>query len=247
MLKNSSKNSTAGLPPDWCKKDGTPEQTVYKYDAARVPWRIGWAYSWYGHADAKDICSKIATWISTKTGNDASKVVDGYNLDGSELGEYNNATFTGPFACAGLVDAAHQTWLDNAYTHLNKLVDSKDVYYQQSLKLITLLLLSGNMPDFWSTTGIEPESNYSKSAVNSSTLSFTSSASPEIFFATANAGHVKISLYTISGKLVATPVDGVYSAGNNRMSLNQVLNAGTYIVRLCTSNGELTQQTTVTR
>lgn len=147
-LLEKSRNQATGLVPDWCSEDGNA-LADYGYDAARTPWRIAWAYAWYGHSDAKDICSTIASWISGKTGNDGGKVVDGYGLDGSNKGSYCNTTFLGPFACAGMVDGKHQSWLDNSYQKLSAMTTTQDPYYSQSLKVITLLLLSGNMPDFW--------------------------------------------------------------------------------------------------
>lgn len=147
-LLKKSRNQSTGLVPDWCSEDGKA-LADYGYDAARAPWRIAWAYVWYGHNDAKDISSTIASWISSKTGNDGAKVVDGYGLDGSNKGASCNATFLGPLACAGMVDSKHQSWLDNSYQELSAMAATKDPYYSQSLKVITLLLLSGNMPDFW--------------------------------------------------------------------------------------------------
>jgi hypothetical protein len=143
------------LVPNWCNENGDPiaptsydqNRGNYTYDATRTPWRVAWAHSWYGHQDAKDICTKIASWISTKTANKPDSIVDGYKLDGTETGGYNNATFVGPFACAGMVDAAHQEWLDKSFAHLAAMPEK--VYYQVSLKILTLLYLSGNMPDFW--------------------------------------------------------------------------------------------------
>ncbi|MBN1602669.1 MAG: hypothetical protein JW915_13760 [Chitinispirillaceae bacterium] len=142
-------NTTTGLVPDWCQENGGSTGDNYKYDAARTPWRIAWGYLWYGHNDAKEICSKIATWIMSSTKGDASKVGDGYNLDGTRTSQWLTSTFLGAFACAGMVDSSHQTWLDNAYKVQDSLITVKESYFSTSLKLVYLLLLSGNMPDLW--------------------------------------------------------------------------------------------------
>ncbi|MBN1757010.1 MAG: hypothetical protein JW863_01750 [Chitinispirillaceae bacterium] len=141
-------HQTTGLIPDWCQEDGSTGDG-YHYDAARTPWRMAWGYLWYGHDDAKEICSKLADWLMTSTGGNAASVVDGYNLDGSKTSEWLTSTFLGAFACAGMVDARHQTWLDNAYRVQDSLIDVQESYFNTSLKVIYLLLLSGNMPDFW--------------------------------------------------------------------------------------------------
>lgn len=170
-------NSATGLVPDWCSENGTPSggsRGNYYYDATRTPWRIAWAYSWYGHQDAKDICTKIASWITTKTGGDPSNIVTGYLLDGTENSEWHNATFVGPFVCAGMVDAAHQEWVDNGFVYLASLEES--VYYQLSLKMLTMLYLSGNMPNFWTETQVE---NFTLTATVTPEGGGTVTAAPE--------------------------------------------------------------------
>jgi endo-1,4-beta-D-glucanase Y len=80
-LLKKVRNANTGLVPDWCSESGNPEGDYY-YDATRTPWRMAWAYAWYGHSDAKDVASKIATWINGKTNGSAKNIVDGYTLDG---------------------------------------------------------------------------------------------------------------------------------------------------------------------
>ena len=250
LLKNAQDDNT-GLVPDWCSKDGSAiaGRGDYKYDAARVPWRIGWAYSWYGHEDARAVCSKMVSWVSNKTGNDASKVVDGYSLNGSELGENNNGTFVGPFACAGLVDAQHQTWLDEAYSQLNDFVQLDDVYYQQSIKVITLLLLSGNMPNLWDyptsvkkpSGGVEGENAIGIDCIHPGTRG--------LFVRTTSSGKVTVSIHTVSGRRIATPFNGVLSAGEHWVNIDNAgpLTAGTYLVVMKTDAGLVSQRMVVTR
>jgi len=65
-LIKKARNGTTGLVPNWCDEQGVPSKPSgmdqyrgdYYYDATRTPWRMAWAYAWYGHADAKDICTK---------------------------------------------------------------------------------------------------------------------------------------------------------------------------------------------
>jgi endo-1,4-beta-D-glucanase Y len=154
LLKKCA-NASTGLVPDWCGEDGSAQGDYY-YDATRTPWRIGWGYAWFGHSDAKSICSKIASWITTKTAGKASAIIDGYKIDGSNKGQGITSAFVGAFACAGMVDATHQAWLDSAYTQQVALINKDESYFNTSLKMIYLLLLSGNMPDFW-TTQPQPE------------------------------------------------------------------------------------------
>jgi hypothetical protein len=48
-----------------------------------------------------------------------------------------------------MVDRVHQTWLNNAYKAQEAMVDVEELYFGSSLKVMYLLLLSGNMPDLW--------------------------------------------------------------------------------------------------
>ncbi len=243
-------DNTTGLVQDWCTLDGnTPamREDKYYYDATRTPWRIAWAYVWHGHPEAKEFCSKIASWISTKTGNDPSKIVDGYKRDGTELGKYNNATFVGPFACAGLVDSIHQTWLDKAYSRLNELVDVKDIYYQQSIKVLTLLLLTGNMPDFWSTTTIRQQS-FHISAKNApvNLISFNS-FNRELNFSLTTNSPVTISIHTLDGRVAAKAIEGYFPEGKHNVTLREKIRPGAYIVNLKTSSTETAKKATIIR
>jgi len=191
----------------------------------------------------------MASWISTKTGNDASKIVDGYALNGSELSEYNNATFVGPFACAGLVDASHQAWLDEAYSQLNDFVELSDVYYQQSIKVITLLLLSGNMPNLWDYPTSVKKPLGRAVGVNTIGVECTYSGTKGLFVRTAASGRVTVSIHTVSGRHVATPLNGTYPAGEHLVSIDNAgpLTAGTYLVVMKTDAGIVSQRIIIAR
>ena len=184
-------NATTGLVPDWCDgSTGSPDAgrgPTYTFDAARTPWRMGMAYCWYGDASAKTIAGKMNTWIQSSTGNDPSKILSGYNLNGTSLGtlagSYNLPTYIGPFACAAMVDNASQTWLNACYTRLCTFIDN-DNYYNQCLKVLSLLLLTGNCLDF-------------STATPKTAFKITTSVSP------ANAGSV-----------TASPSKSTYAAGD---------------------------------
>jgi hypothetical protein len=81
--------------------------------------------------------------------------MSGYNLNGTQIagtaGSYNLPTYIGPFACAAMVDNASQTWLNASYTRLCTFIDN-DNYYNQCLKVLSLLLLTGNCLDFSTAT-----------------------------------------------------------------------------------------------
>ncbi|MBN2037884.1 MAG: hypothetical protein JW768_14175 [Chitinispirillaceae bacterium] len=174
LLKTISNRNSSGLVPDWCTNEGLPDGRGpdYLFDAARTPWRMAMAYCWYGDADAKTVAGKIDTWISGKTGGDPTQIMSGYNMQGGALGTYNIPTYIGPFACGAMV-GSNQTWLNACYNRLCTFIDN-DNYYNQSIKVLSLLMLTGNALDF-------------SSATPKTAFKITTAVSP------ANAGSVTVS------------------------------------------------------
>jgi endo-1,4-beta-D-glucanase Y len=117
----------------------------YGWNSCRVPWRLGTDWVASGDPRAKQALERINRWIKTSTGGDPKKVVDGYRLDGGQLGEGDSAAFIAPFGVAALVDAGHQAWLDAIWTWL--VSHGPEGYYADSIKLLGLIVMSGN---WWS-------------------------------------------------------------------------------------------------
>jgi endo-1,4-beta-D-glucanase Y len=186
LIKKAQALAPSSLVADWCENDGRPNGRGldYTFDAARIPWRVAMAYCWYGHPDAKTIAQNMTTWIKTSTGNDPSKIYAGYHLNGTVHGEkYNIPVYLGPFATAAMVDNTNQEWLNACYDRLCTFIDN-DNYYNQCLKVLTLLLLTGNSIDF-------------STATPKTAFKITTSVSP------ASAGSVTIA-----------PVKATYAAGD---------------------------------
>jgi endoglucanase len=241
------RNATTGLVPDWCSPTGTAIGT-FKYDAIRVPWRMAWAYSWYGHDTAKTVASTMASWIATKTSGDPGKIGDGYSLDGTASSNYSNGTFVGCFASAGLVDAKHQAWLDAAYGRLSDtLVKQKEVYFSQSIKLLNLLLMSGNMPDFWNmpVSIVSPENPIKAGKTLMAPKISWDSRNGVLSLAGVQAGY-SVDIFNSSGRLVARPNCGKSNGGIVSLSLAQRLQRGIYWARLNTAAGITTTRVVIT-
>ncbi|MCW5211514.1 hypothetical protein VU04_01215 [Desulfobulbus sp. TB] len=144
----AARDTTTGLVPDWCDESGTSDGPFFEYDAIRVPWRMAWAYLWYGDTEAYTIADDISFWIKTNVSHDPSLIKDGYNLNGSVVGAWNNSTFVGGFASGALVNSQHQVWLDSSYTHL-LLFTGDESYFNKTLQVLYVLLATGNMPNLW--------------------------------------------------------------------------------------------------
>jgi len=141
------KNET-GLFPDWCQANGSPTRHGYDYyyDACQTPIKIGLDYLWHGKG--KKHLEKLSNWIKTETDEEPLYIVDGYKLDGTVTGKYHNAAFVGPFMVAAMVSKKHQAWLDALYDDLvNIKTGGRWGYYQDSLRLISLIIVSGKMPN----------------------------------------------------------------------------------------------------
>jgi endo-1,4-beta-D-glucanase Y len=136
-------NASTGLVPDWCSQDGNTLEGDFYYDAVRTPWRIAWAYAWYGHGDARDFNTKIATWLRSATGGNPTAIKGGYSRSGNALNNDFVATFAGCLSCAAMASADNQDFVDRGFT-ATKSADASN-YYNKSLQMITMLTLSGNL------------------------------------------------------------------------------------------------------
>ncbi len=118
----------------------------YSYNAVRVPWHIGADAAVYGDATSKAQAQKITAWFRTKTGDDPTKVVSGYKLDGTATVTYLDPEFVATLGPAAMGNAANQAWLDKiwAYTVAQSKTSAMNDYYAASLVLESMIVMSGN-------------------------------------------------------------------------------------------------------
>ncbi len=150
-------SATTGLIPDFIINVNTaakpasasylegPYDGGYYYNACRVPWRLGTDYLINGDIRAKNALATINSWIVSVTSSDVTNISNGYALDGTAIYDWNDATFIGPFTVAAMLNTANQGWLNSLYENLlteNNLVDGD--YYSNTLKLLSMLTISGN-------------------------------------------------------------------------------------------------------
>jgi hypothetical protein len=173
-------NSSTGLVPDWCdwnshkptKTSASVAQTEdagFFDDAARTPWRMAWAYYWYGNTNAQAFNKKVSDWLIPTT-HTASGVNSGYYVDGqpelSTKRRFVSSTFSGGLGLAtSSVDAADaKAYLGTVYKALSTLTSCEtangcgesvtgEKYYPATLNLLYLLLMTGNMPNLYDLSG----------------------------------------------------------------------------------------------
>lgn len=131
-------------PPQPAPKDFLDESKYtdsYYYNASRVPLRIVMDYAMYGEKRGKVISDKVATWIKGKTKGNPSKIVDGYKLDGTNIGDYPTAVYVSPFIAAGTTNSNNQEWVNSGWDWMK---NKKESYFSDSYNLLTMLFITGN-------------------------------------------------------------------------------------------------------
>jgi hypothetical protein len=123
-----------------------PHDGQYYYNALRDPWRLGTDALLHGDATSLAQVRRIGRWIAVATHGDPHEVRPGYQLDGTPVGGTHDFTtaFAAPFGVAAMTDPALQSFLDATYAAVH---DRHEDYYEDSLTLMSLLVMSGN---FWS-------------------------------------------------------------------------------------------------
>lgn len=169
---NSCQNATTGLMPDWCNWDTydtitTSANVSASYigffdDASRTPWRMAWGYYWYGIDSAKVANDKIIDWLDSVSYGYAGLIYPGYYLDGtSPVTWYTSSTYGGGLGLSMASADDPGYYLETVYEVLSNLesLDSLrssqggEAYFASTLNILYLLLLTGNMPNFYDMTG----------------------------------------------------------------------------------------------
>ena len=173
-------NSKTGLVPDWCDWNShQPTKTSANVaqaddpgffdDAARTPWRMAWAYYWYGNSNAKKFNDKIVSWMYTESKMNAAGINSGYYVDGrssSARDVFVSSTFSGGMGLAAASANEAEPYLETVYKTLKSMTSCAkaqgcgdnvpgEKYYPATLNILYLLLMTGNMPNFYDMTGFE--------------------------------------------------------------------------------------------
>lgn len=159
---------TAGLIPDFITGvNKTPKPVKphylesaydgnYYYNACRVPWRISSDYILTGDQRSKRIADRMNRFIRTATKGDPDAIHAGYLLNGQRVkGDHFPAlSFIAPFAVSAMTDQSNQQWLNKLWDYLVAFKLRKFDYYDNSIKMLDLIMVSGN---WWRTSPPTPE------------------------------------------------------------------------------------------
>ncbi len=257
LYEMGSAEVSTGLIDDWMVKNGDSwksEDDEYGYDAPRAPWRNAKAICWHGDQRALAIDKKMAEFVS---GVSAANMKGPIKRSSGSLGNDHNSTFVTSLMTALISDAKYQSKLDEYWKEAVALGDEN--YFNQSLKLLNGLLVSGNMPDL--SKPVSTSQSSSSSAENppqssSSVVPPQSSSSvvgPEQSSSSTIALHVgrvatptvslhgrtleiagseiaRIDLFSVSGAAVGTLWEGK-TGGSVKVSLEGIP-SGLYVVKV---------------
>lgn len=150
----------AGLVPDFIRNAGPgkpifPAQPqylesiydgAYNFNACRVPWRIATDALLHGDSRADTMLTRINRWIRGTTNDNPDNISAGYDLDGDDLKDrnYEALCFIGPFSVAAMINAENQPWLNKCWDYLVHFPLHEFDYYDNSIKMINMIILSGN-------------------------------------------------------------------------------------------------------
>ena len=143
-----------GEPPERVPQPAEPDfleganDGAYAFNAGRIPWRLGADALLNADRTTAWQVRRISTWIEAATGGEPNRIMAGYTLDGFPLADHDYFTsfFAAPFAVAAMTNPAQQAWLDALYEAVR---DRGEDYYEDSVTLLCLLLLTGT---FWDPT-----------------------------------------------------------------------------------------------
>jgi endoglucanase len=116
----------------------------YTYDACRTPWRIAMDYCFNGEQRALDYLNKVGPFFN---GVGAANIGDGYSANGTQTSGNHNMAFIGPAGVAGM--ASWPSLTDGAFNFgVSNPGNGNDAYFPQSLRVVTMLMMSGNFLDY---------------------------------------------------------------------------------------------------
>lgn len=148
----------AGLMPDFiCHLDTQPAPAsagflgderdgLYAWNAARYPWRIALDYLLYGEPRARAALIPLNRWARKITKDNPERFADSYKLDGRTLPDHgNNAlAFISALGVSAMIDPSNQHWLNAIWDDMARQKISDDAYYGNTLKLLSMVVLSGH-------------------------------------------------------------------------------------------------------
>jgi hypothetical protein len=123
-----------------------PHDDAFGYNAGRTPWRLGVDALLSGDDLSRSQARAMSAWAEGATGGDPHALRPGYYLDGQPIDP--NGTFTtffaAPLGVAAMTMRSGQDWLNAIF---DAVADRSEDYYEDSVTLLCLLVMTGNWWD----------------------------------------------------------------------------------------------------
>ncbi|MBO7105195.1 MAG: glycoside hydrolase [Fibrobacter sp.] len=142
LLEANSAEYSTGLFDNWSDASGKGMDKYYGYDAARTPWRLAQDFYWFGESKAKTMLDKLGAWVSSKPASEMKGTIE---RSGNQMWNDHNSTFVATLMTSLVTDASRQGKLDEYWKEAVSL--GEEAYFEQSMKVLCGLLVSGNMPN----------------------------------------------------------------------------------------------------
>jgi len=155
-IQNTYSSETGLLPDFIVNVNGSPKPVAanylegendgfYYYNSCRVPFRITTDFLINNDDRAINAIQKINHWLVISTNGVIENISNGYKLNGDKIYNWNDAAFIGPLTVGAMINVNNQDWLNKLYEDLIINNDiAKNGYYENTLKLLSLLVVSGN-------------------------------------------------------------------------------------------------------
>ncbi len=214
------------------------ENLEFTYDACRVPWRIATDYVHYESSKSKTILNKLSDWIISKTNGDPWEIKGGYTLAGNALVTWETNCFTAPLLCACMADKSStaQDFLDEGWKAITY---STEDYYEDSINLLCMLLMTGNWWKPEAPTEIT-DKNTVKEHLDFSMSGRAIKNSITVSYSLNKSCSVTLNVYAINGKQIHSYKNDHRNTGNHTMTIaldNGTVSNGIYLGEL-TAGGE---------
>ncbi len=139
-------------PPNFLESANDGE---YYFNAGRDPWRLGTDALLNGDPISMAQTRKITQWARSAAAGNPTQIRTGYRLDGTPLNDFAfTIFFAAPLGVAAMTDPSQQQWLNDIY---DSVYATHEDYYEDSVTLLSLLTMTGNMWSPESETGRRPK------------------------------------------------------------------------------------------
>ena len=164
-LVQAKPDNCSGLVPNWNQYDGdaqlvswqTNNYSWWSYDAARFAWRIAVDQAWYGRSQATETMNEIGGFFSSTGFNNIGEHSMNAQRTGSGpwpffVANAGAAIWAAPNPIAvncGTATGSLKESPQSAYNRVLNTSDNPNSYYGNAWRLLSMLLMTGNFPNFY--------------------------------------------------------------------------------------------------